>query len=340
MRHQAGIQAFRKRRRETNRGIYVEPPNTSPISPGGRLPEKGTADWLRIRGDRWKEEVKRIVEAFKWWKKCQSEMLFEREAARERLCRHLEIPYIRYPSRDEPYESIKDMPENQEAIREMLEVNPVLHEEEWIQRVQDWQDPEGAEHRREERRLRREEEQRRIVELQEQAAQQRQRELQAQALVQNQRPVFVEQNLGHWVRKIEEDERLRMETPTEGRTRERREQIQENRRYLERDGRFTGIIEGVHRLPDGPERREVFRRFWANLYTQEYQNPLAREDADLLSLRTAAIRELEALEDEERRETGGRELVRPIALLYEDGSLVEGWDRSSPATGASVSALE
>jgi hypothetical protein len=85
----------------------------------------------------------------------------------------LEIPCIGYPSRDEPYESIKDMPENQEAITEMLEANPVLREKEWAQKVQDWQDPEGAERRREERRLRWEEEQRQIAELQAQAAQQR-----------------------------------------------------------------------------------------------------------------------------------------------------------------------
>jgi hypothetical protein len=241
-------------------------------------------------------------------------MFFEKEAARERLCRNLEIPYIRYPSRDEPYESIKDMPENQEAIREMLEVNPILREKEWAQKVQDRQDPEAAERRKEEPRLRWEEEQRQIAELQAQAAQQRQRELQAQALVQNQRPVFVEQNLGQWIRQIEEDERLRMETPTERRTRERREQIEENRRYLARDGRFTQVVEDVHRLPDGRERWEVFRRFWFNLYTQEHQNPLAREDAELLSVRAATLRELEALEDEERRESGGRELARPITL--------------------------
>jgi hypothetical protein len=144
LRHKAERQAFKRRGREINRGIHVEPPNTSPLSPGGGSPEKGMKDWLRIRGDRWKEEVKRIVETFMWWKKRQSEMFFERPAARERLCRHLEIPYIRYPSRDEPYESIKDMPENQEAIREMSELNPVLREKEWARKVQDWQDPEGV----------------------------------------------------------------------------------------------------------------------------------------------------------------------------------------------------
>jgi hypothetical protein len=52
----------------------------------------------------------------------------------------------------------------------------------------------------------------------------------------------------------------------------------------------------------------------------------------------AAFRELEALEDEERRETGGRELVRPLTLYREDGSVVE--CRSITGTGLSVSALE
>jgi hypothetical protein len=84
----------------------------------------------------------------------------------------------------------------------------------------------------------------------------------------------------------------------------------------------------------------VFRRFWANLYTQKYQDPLAREGAEVLSIRTATLRELEALEDEERRESGGRELARPLTLYYEDGSLAGGWDRLSPATEVRISALE
>jgi hypothetical protein len=116
--------------------------------------------------------------------------------------------------------------------------------------------------------------------------------------------------------------------------------IEETRRYLLRDGRFTQIVEDVRRLPNGPERQEVFRRFWANLYTQEYQDPLAREGAEWLSIRTATLRELEALEDEERRESGGRELVRPLTLCYEDGSLAGGWDRLSPVTEVRVSAVE
>jgi hypothetical protein len=79
----------------------------------------------------------------------------------------------------------------------------------------------------------------------------------------------------------------------------------------------------------------VFRRFSADLYTQKYQDPLGREGAEQLALRTAALRELE---DEERRETGGRELARPLTLYHEDGSLVE--CRSGTGTRLSVSALE
>jgi hypothetical protein len=97
-------------------------------------------------------------------------------------------------------------------------------------------------------------------------------------------------------------------------------------------------VDEVRRLPNRPERQEVFRRLWANLYTQEYQDPLALERADLLAVRMAALRELEALEDEERLEMGGRELVRPLTLIREDGILVG--CRSSTGTGLSVSALE
>jgi hypothetical protein len=55
-------------------------------------------------------------------------------------------------------------------------------------------------------------------------------------------------------------------------------------------------------------------------------------------LKTVALRELEALEDEEGRGTGGRELARPLTLFREDGSVVG--RGSSPGTGWGVSALE
>jgi hypothetical protein len=67
---------------------------------------------------------------------------------------------------------------------------------------------------------------------------------------------------------------------------------------------------------------------------------LEREGAEWLSIRTATLRELEALEDEERRESGGRGLVRPLTLYYGDGLLAGGWNRLSPVTEVRVSALE
>jgi hypothetical protein len=210
----------------------------------------------------------------------------------------------------------------------------LLKEAKWRDQWLDWLHPEWIEQRR----LKQEEERSAIEELRRQAAQQRARELQAQALVQNQRERFAEQNLGQWIRRIEADERARMESPTERRTRERRRETQDHRQFLERDGRFQGIVADIRRLPDGPERQGVFRRFWADIYTQEYQDPLAREGADLLALRTAALRQLEALKDEERREMGGREWARSLTLIREDGSLVE--CRTSTGTGLSVSALE
>jgi hypothetical protein len=215
----------------------------------------------------------------------------------------------------------------------MLVKNPLFKEKKWCDEWLDKLHPERIVERN-----RRMAEDRRILKVRwQQESQQRARDRQAQALVQNQRVEFVEQNLGQWIRNIEADERARMESPTERRTREQRQEIQDHRRYLERDGRFQRIVEDVRRLPNGPERQEVFRRFLADLYTQEYQDPLAREGADQLALRTAALRELEALEDEERRETGGRDLVRPLTLNLEDGSRVE--CRSSTGTGLSVSAL-
>jgi hypothetical protein len=92
----------------------------------------------------------------------------------------------------------------------MISQNPVFKKPEWAEKVQDWMDPEGAEARKLERGGRREEERRTIEELRLHAFQQLKRERQAQALIQNQRPEFVEQNLGQWIRQIEEDERMRM----------------------------------------------------------------------------------------------------------------------------------
>jgi hypothetical protein len=54
-----------------------------------------------------------------------------------------------------------------------------------------------------------------------------------------------EQNLRQWIVQIEDDERQRMETPTERRTRERRQEIRDHRYCLKQDGRFHGIVRTV-----------------------------------------------------------------------------------------------
>jgi hypothetical protein len=139
----------------------------------------------------------------------------------------------------------------------MVAKNPLLKEEKswnkWLDRLY----PERVVERNQ-----RLDQNRRALELRRrQEAQQRARDRQAQTLVQNQRVEFVEQNLGQRIRQIEEDERERMESPTERRTRERRQEIQDHRRFLDRDGIFRDIAEDIRRLPNGPERQEVFRRF-------------------------------------------------------------------------------
>jgi hypothetical protein len=114
-----------------------------------------------------------------------------------------------------------------------------------------------------------------------------------------------EQTLGQWIVQIEADKRQRIETPTERRTRERRQEIRDHRHFLKQDGRFRGTLRTIRRLQDGPERREAIRRFWEDQFVEEYASQLIQARGITLTLRAAALREYEALEDEERRETVG-----------------------------------
>jgi hypothetical protein len=52
---------------------------------------------------------------------------------------------------------------------------------------------------------------------------------------------------------IEEDERQKMETPTQRRSSERQREIEDKRRDLRQDGRFTLIVQTVERLQEGPQ---------------------------------------------------------------------------------------
>jgi hypothetical protein len=70
-----------------------------------------------------------------------------------------------------------------------------------------------------------------------------------------------------------------------------------------------------------PERREAIRRFWEDQYAVEYADPMVQANGGTLGIRAAALREYEALEDEERRETG-REFhaIHPHTPLGKGGS--------------------
>jgi hypothetical protein len=325
--------------------------------------EKGSKLWEERQALFWKLEAERM---FAFFDMSRDRGIDEDDQEREWKLRHLEIPFIRNQYKGDRGRNMLEVPDNQEEIREMVRINPLFQEGRFKELWLDYSDPDRIKEQQRQR-----EEQQAILarrnhrERWQEIAQQERRADDVQSGIRvrteggqvdtipvmttshplwtgvqppAQQPV---QNLRQWMRDIETDERRRMEeTCTQRRTRERRELIEENRPYLLRDGRFTGIVEDVRRLPNGLERQEVFRRFWANLYTQEYQNLLAREHAEVLSIRTATLRELEALEDEDRRESGGRELVRPLTLYREDGSLAGGWDRLSPVTEVRVSALE
>jgi uncharacterized protein with von Willebrand factor type A (vWA) domain len=92
-----------------------------------------------------------------------------------------------------------------------------------------------------------------------------------------------------WIAQIEEDERQRMESPSERKTRERRMDIKDHGRFLKKDPRFRGIVRTIQRLQDGP---------------------------DTLGRRSVALMEYEASEDEERRESGREfQVTHPHAPL-------------------------
>jgi hypothetical protein len=47
---------------------------------------------------------------------------------REWMLKHLEVPFLRYPRREENAVQIMDLPDNQEAVQEMEARNPLFKE--------------------------------------------------------------------------------------------------------------------------------------------------------------------------------------------------------------------
>jgi hypothetical protein len=82
-----------------------------------------------------------------------------------------------------------------------------------------------------------------------------------------------EQALGQWTTQIEADERQRMETPTEGRVREWRQEIRDHRHFSKQDGRFRGIVRTIRRPQDGTEGSD--RAFLGGTVHERVRGPVS-----------------------------------------------------------------
>jgi hypothetical protein len=254
-RHEEGHQAFRIARKSAKKDAYVELEDSSPLvqteatpPPAvnisdrkigwepGKGPVKGSNEWDGRQQFWWREEAKRMLSKIprKGW----SKKLWDwTEQNRAYHCAYFEIPFIKYPWPGDRGELVFDprtVPENQETISEMIAKNPAFKEG-LGRMLEEWLHPESME----ERLARIEQERRDLEEMR--------RRMEAQRIIDVQGPSVElrEQGLGKWMAQIEEDERQRMETPSEKRTRERRQEIGDHRHFLKQDGRFHGIVRTV-----------------------------------------------------------------------------------------------
>jgi hypothetical protein len=130
-RHVKRHQAFRNRRRRINRGEYEESLRTSPLAEQAdwESVEKGSKLWLERQALFWKIEAERMFEFFG----TKGDLSLEIEDQKwEWKLRHLEIPFIRYPRRDEVCQCKLRLADNQETIQAMIERNPLFKEQVWM----------------------------------------------------------------------------------------------------------------------------------------------------------------------------------------------------------------
>jgi hypothetical protein len=126
-RHVKGRQAFRNRRRLVKRGGFLDGPPELSISAEQaewESDEKGSKLWEERRTLWWKIEAERM---FMW----DIAGVLEAEQSnqvREWRIRHLEIPFIRTPHRGDGRVIMLRLPDNQEAIQEMVAKNPLFQE--------------------------------------------------------------------------------------------------------------------------------------------------------------------------------------------------------------------
>jgi hypothetical protein len=112
------------------RGEYEEELEDSPIAEQAAWEsvEKGSPLWLERQALHWKLEIERM---FSGWDTSLDLSIEQKDLKREWMLRHLEIPFIRYPRSDERCRSLMDLPDNQEAIQEMVVKNPLLKGQKW-----------------------------------------------------------------------------------------------------------------------------------------------------------------------------------------------------------------
>jgi hypothetical protein len=129
-RHQGRSQAFRNRKRQVNRGEFKEVLRDSPIAEQmlWESVEKGSPLWLERQAKHWKIEIERM---FTPWPVNADVSLEQMDERRERMLGHLEIPFLRYPRRRESAVQIMDLPDNHEAVQEMVAKNPLFKEQKW-----------------------------------------------------------------------------------------------------------------------------------------------------------------------------------------------------------------
>jgi hypothetical protein len=121
-RHQGRHQAFQNRRSQVKRETYVESLKPSPITEQMEWEsvEKGSSLWKARQAIHWKLEIERM---FIPWPVKADVKLEQMDERREWMLSHLEIPFLRYPRREENAMRIIDLRDNSEAIQEMVAKN-------------------------------------------------------------------------------------------------------------------------------------------------------------------------------------------------------------------------
>jgi hypothetical protein len=105
------------------------------------------------------------------------------------------------------------------------------------------------------------------------------------------------ESLDQWIARIEVDERLKMELPTETRRRERGQKLRNIRRYLKKDERSTEVTHIVQRLTQGRKRQQALHALWK----ETHANPFTQAQGEYLTIRGQRLSEYICSLDEERR---------------------------------------